>query len=110
MNINIVPEQNHPEAKTFLVCDLTPEDRKKYIDSIEDEFLKSIFLQNEKDGCYDRCPDIDYCKLVREEEEKKKKDKEDLINLQSKKINELESIVIQQNQLLAQIIEKIKNI
>ena len=72
--------------------------------------IKEDYENNEKEGFFDRCRKTDYCKLERERKEQEEKQKEQIIQTQADKINELQNIIVQHNTLLSQIVDKIKNI
>lgn len=96
-------------ATTKRVVDMTEEEREEFFK--HSPALYERYLENKKSGYYNRCLKTDFCKLERENKEKQEKEKDELIKAQNDKIEALQNVVIQQNQVLAQIIDKInKNI
>jgi hypothetical protein len=92
-----------------LVIEMTEEEPDEFFKARGEEQYKR-YLVNKTSGCYNRCIKTDHCKLEREKKEREEKVKDEIIEAQSKKLNELQDVIIQQNQVLAQIIDKIKNI
>ena len=94
---------------------LSVKERKKYKWMLPDELKDHPMYDTEHD------PKFDYCKMKQDEKEKETKDKEDKdkkeskdkdhkIKSQAKQILDLQNIVSEHNALLAQIVDKIKNI
>lgn len=96
--------------KVIVFSQISEEEREKLISSIDDPLMKECYEQHKKEGFYNRCHKTDYCKLERERKEQEEKQKDLIIESQAQKISELQNVIIQHNELLSQIVNKIKNI
>jgi hypothetical protein len=98
---------NSNEMKVYILSEMPKEERDKLINSFGRDEIKQDYENNEKEGFYDRCCKTDHCRIFNET---KAKSNDRTIEEQNTKIEALQNVVIQQNQLLVQIIDKIKNI
>ena len=87
-----------------LVQDMTEEERKSFFQKMGKKHLIRYENNKEKWCSFDECSKKDYCKLGRE---KKEEEKLLIISQQNTKINELQAIIVQHNELLGQIVAKL---
>lgn len=86
-----------PCSKHYDLVEMKDDEIGEFLNEEEKKYIKMLKKQRKEIGNRDLCKE-------------KQEEKDELIKSQTEKIAALQSVVIQQNQVLAQIIEKIKNI
>lgn len=89
------------EMKVYILSEMTKDEREKLIKLFGSQEIEEHCKTHDQEGFYDRCCKTDHCKIFNEQ-------KDELRNKQEEKIKQLEDIVTKQNELLKQIIERLK--
>ena len=93
-----------PISKSYNVYDMKEEDLNDFLGEDEKKAFKEARKQRKEIGNRDICKE--YHEKKKKNEDDKIKEKDNIIEAQNTKINELQAVLTQHNQLLAQIVAK----